>query len=186
MAHYIQQEILELAPLVSLEKLKEHLKIEPEFEYEDNLVMAYQEAAVSYIESYVGYAVQKQEYLVKGESFQDVLSFSLGKITAVNQVQYLDENGDTQTLSEDSYTLKSVDKFENQIKYTVKELPKVQENKPEAVQLTVTLAGKKTPKAIIQAIKLLVGDFYEFRSNRPQKTVVDTVGKLLSTHRKIC
>lgn len=185
MAFYQQQEIPNLAPIVTLERAKEHLKIEPDFDLEDGLIEGYVDASVSYVESYLGYAVQKQQYIVKGESFVDVLTFKQQKVFQVDEIKYKDENGGLQTLSDENYNLKTVDKFENAVIYTATELPKVQENKLDAVQMTVTLGLSKIPKAIIQAVLLLVGEFYEFRSNRPVKSV-DAVTNLLSSYRKPC
>lgn len=168
--------------IVSLETAKQHLKIEAEFIEEDSLIQGYIDAAIAYIATYLGRDVQNQQYVVKGKSFEDVLSFQNQLKITVDSIVYKDESGAEQTLATENYTLTSIDKFENKLEYITEELPKVQANKFDAVALTVTCGFKKLPKAIKQAVLLLVSDFYEFRSDRP-KTPNTTVNNLIAQYR---
>lgn len=186
MAYYVEVEDFVVPKIVELSIAKNHLKIEDDFTEEDVLVQGYVDAAVDWLSSYLGYAVAKQQYLVSAASFNEVLVSSLQKVISIDSVQYKDVNGDLQTFDKDQCKIDVVDKFETKLSFLTDEFPEVQANKQDAVQLTLTVGLKKVKKQINQAILLLVGDFYEFRSNRPSKTSEDTVKNLVSVLRKPC
>ncbi|MCG7502388.1 head-tail connector protein [Tenacibaculum sp. Mcav3-52] len=182
MAYFVEVENQQIPEIVSLAVVKEHLKIEPEFTQEDVLIQSYIGAAISYAEGYTGRIIQNVQYEVYGVSFEDVLNFKQQTKISVDSIQYYDENNVLQTLSATSYQLKKIDKFESIVDYVVDELPIVKEQRSDAVKLVVTCGFKKLPKAIKQAVLLLVSDFYEFRSDRP-KTYSTSVQNLLGPYK---
>jgi uncharacterized phiE125 gp8 family phage protein len=182
MAYYTEVNDLVITDLVTLAVVKDHLKIEQDFVEDDTLINGYMEAALSYVISYLGRDVLNQDYTVKGKSFDDVFAFKRQTIKSVGSVTYIDENDVGQTLSSELYSLESIDKFESKIVYSLSDLPKVKANTSDAVTLTVTCGFKKLPKAIKQAVLLLVGEYYEFRSDRA-KVKNTAVMNLLAPHR---
>lgn len=182
MAFYTELNDLQVTDLVTLKEVKDHLKIEQDFIEDDALLMSYMGAAFSYIVSYIGRDVLDQKYTVKGKSFEDVFAFKRQTIKSVDSVEYVDEDNEQQALSNDLYSVESIDKFESKILFSLSDLPKVQANKSDAVTLTVTCGFKKIPKIIKQSLFLLVGDYYEFRSDR-SKIKNTTVMNMLAPHR---
>ncbi|AUC13825.1 hypothetical protein BTO06_01070 [Tenacibaculum sp. SZ-18] len=182
MAFYTELNDLQVTDLVTLKEVKDHLKIELDYIEDDALIMSYMEAAFSYIISYLGRDVLDQTYTVKGKSFEDVFAFKRQTIKSVDNVEYVNEGNEQQTLSTDLYYLESIDKFESKILFLLSDLPKVKVNKSDAVTLTVTCGFKKIPKAIKQSLFLLVGEYYEFRSDR-SKVKNTAVMHMLAPHR---
>ncbi len=168
-----------------LKRIKQHLKIEEDFTLEDDLLNVYTAAAVDYVEEYLSYLVFPRRCEVTGMSFDDVKGFKNQLITKINSVKYLNENGSVQILQKDKYRLVEIDKFENKIEFIESKLPQVKGDSYDAVMMDLDLGYKEVPKSIIQAVYLLIADFYEYRTNRP-KVGNDAVKNLLSTYRNPC
>ncbi|OCK44376.1 hypothetical protein BA195_06780 [Tenacibaculum soleae] len=172
-------------PIITLAKAKKQCRIEADYTDEDDLLQDYIDASVAIAESKIYCAIQERKYAVTGKSFSDVLQFSKQKITAIDKIEYVDEAGNTQILSDDLYSLDEVDAYENKICFiNESELPTVKKLTPNAVTLTVLVGypAGKIPKDIKAALLMLVTDMYEKRMNfvQEKQTAVDN---LLHKHR---
>ncbi|CAL2095851.1 conserved protein of unknown function [Tenacibaculum sp. 190524A02b] len=182
MTHYLIDENAENT-LISLNQAKKHLKIEEDFSIDDDLILLYLDSCVSYLESFLGYKVLKNNCTIYSSSFLEVEEFSRELVGSILSIRYLSESGEEEIMSNEMYRLVKVDKFENKIEF-LNDLPKVASSH-KAVVVECTVGLEKVPKVFKQAILLMMGDFYEFRSNRMVKSN-DAVSNLLSTHRKPC
>ena len=172
--------------VISLAKMRKQLQLEDDFTEDDTLISDFIEAAINQAENYINSEITQKTFTVTGKSFEDVLAFKKQKIQAVTSITYKDEAGDSQTVTDTNYSLQTVDKFENSIVFNENfELPKVKEYDPAAVTLNVTVgyAANKVPKAIKQAIILLVAFMYEHRvdSVKEKSTAAET---LLQAYRR--
>jgi uncharacterized phiE125 gp8 family phage protein len=181
MAFLIVDDIFESPEVISLSIAKKQLKIEPEDQEDDELILSYIDSAITYAENYTGSVIQKQKFIVKGKDFDDVGGFSKQKIISVDSVEYLDESSQLKLLLEDQYRLESVDKLENKLVFET-DLPKVKPNIYDAVKMKVTCGYEKVPKPIIQALLLIVTDFYQYRSDR-KKDHLTSAHNLLSPYK---
>ena len=154
--------------IISLAKAKKQLQIETDFIEDDDLILDYIEAAISQAENIINSEISEKKYEIQGKSFEDVLGFNRQKITSVDSVVIVDENGDNQTVNADNYSLETVDKYENKIVFKEDyQLPEVQKYNRNAVNLKVTVGYKagKVPKAIQKALLLMITHSYEYRSD---------------------
>ena len=155
MAFLIEQS--HLSPtIVTLSKAKKQMRFDDPTEphLEDELIQVYIDAAIEKAENFINSEIKEKVYKIEGSSFTDALSFSQQKIQKVNSIVYKDENGDTQTIAEENYSLETVDRYETKIVF--KEdyvLPTVQDYTVDAVTIdfTVGYAKGKVPKPIIVA-----------------------------------
>lgn len=152
--------------VVTLAQARKQLQLEDDFTEDDALISTYIEAAISEAERIINSEITEKKFKIQGKSFADVLKFNRQKITAVDNFQYKDSEGNLQTIAADNYAIQNVDKFENKIEFNENyELPKVKEFTPDAVQLSVTVGypANKVPKAIIKNLLLMITDYYEKR-----------------------
>ncbi|TVZ55603.1 putative phiE125 gp8 family phage protein [Lutibacter sp. Hel_I_33_5] len=164
--------------LITKAKAKKQLNIETSFTEDDDLIQDCIDAAIAYAERATNTIITEAKYQITGVDFADVLSFGYQKIKSLDEFTYKDEEGNVQTLSADSYSLNTVDDFENRICYTEGvTLPKVKAFTPDAVSFKVTCGYTKKPKDLIKAIMLLITDFYEVRGTtvKEKNTTADVI-----------
>ena len=171
-----------VAPLiVSLEQVKAHLKVEPDYIEEDTLIQVYIDAAVSYVSNYLCRSVQDERYEVYGDSFESLQCFEKQRLKQIQKVKYKDEFGVYKVLEAAHYVLDGVSDYRASLRYT-KALPVLAKQDQRAVKMIVTCGFETVPKEITQAILLLVGDFYEYRTDRPKKQR-SVVENLICSHK---
>lgn len=154
--------------VLPLELVKKQLQLEADFIEDDALISIYVDAAITEAENYIHSEISEKKFRIDGKSFNDALSFDKQKINTIDSIKYLDAAGVLQTVDPANYTLESVNKHETKIAFVEGfEFPEVQEFKPNAVQVSVTVGYKegKVPKAIVKALLLMVTNSYEFRTD---------------------
>jgi len=183
---FIVETTISSPEVISLAKMRKQLELEADFTEDDDLISDFIDAAINQAENYINSEITEKKFTVTGKSFDDVLAFKKQKIQVVDSITYKDEAGNVQTVIDTNYSLQTVDKFENSIVFNENfELPKVKEYDPAAVALNVTVgyASGKVPKAIKQAVILLVAFMYEHRvdSVKEKSTAAET---LLQAYRR--
>ena len=181
MVMYIEKTEFVAPELLSLQEVKKHLKIEEDFTEEDSLLQIYMEAAVSHLQSHLNRSVQNQQFEVFGCSFSDIQTFQKQTIISIDGIWFKGENGAYQLLNSDLYGLKKTNNYNSCLVYNG-DLPTLQKQGLKSVKILVTCGFKKFPKVLKQALLLLVGDFYEYRTDRPKKSN-NTVANLISTYK---
>lgn len=156
--------------IITLEQAKKQLKMEDLGTFDDDLIQDCIDAAIDEAENYCNTAIRQVKYKVQMASWVNNFEFEKQKVAAIDQITYKDEAGDDQTLPETSYQLLPKDKYASIIQFTdVNSLPKLQDNNSTAVSINITIGYPDSvgvPKAITQAIKLLITDNYEYRGDR--------------------
>lgn len=85
---------------ITLAELKDHLNVT--HTDQDDLIEAYLAAAVSHAEVFTGRAFVNRTLELVLDAFQDQIEIPKPPLVQVNSITYLDSNGDTQVLVEDT------------------------------------------------------------------------------------
>lgn len=153
--------------VVSLARAKKHLRIEPGFTDEDDLIQDYIDAAIVASENFIGGHVLEKDMTIKMNAFDNPLSFEAFPLQSVTSVKYfpIDDSGE-QTLAETAYSLTSASAKVFALRF--KETVPTTAERFDAVTIIVKVGNPagKTPKPIQQAILLQLGDMYERREDR--------------------
>lgn len=165
--------------VVSLPMAKKHLRIEPAFTDEDDLIAAYIDAAVSYCEMFIG-GFLSGTATIKMDDLPLRTKLLLYPVKAITSVSYYPANESTAvTVEPTSYGLMGVDKA-SYFNFNT-DIPKLFE-RPDAVTLEVEVGYETIPKPIVQAVLLMIGDMYERREDRGE--VISTAAdKLLRPYK---
>ena len=163
----------------------------PEDGQDDDLLDGYALAARAHIEQMTGTKLINQTVRFKATEWDDMEALPVAPLSAVASVTYTDTDGQSQTLSTNVYEAR-LDGLEPAIVLKAEQSwPSIRPGSQVIVTGTAGYgaAGSNVPAAILQAIKLIVGDAYlhrESTSDSPAMTapVVATVDALLSNFRK--
>jgi len=168
MATYIFPVTHPAPELITLTEAKKQCKIELSFIEEDDLIAGYILAAISQAENYTGTNINQAKFKLTSNGFQNNYAFKRSPISAIDSVKYFDETDTEQTLDVEKFELRPLDKYQHEIFYeNFSELPNVITNKSNAVTINITCGydADTLPKAIKQAVLLLIGTFYENRQD---------------------
>lgn len=153
---------------IDLSTAKLHLRVDASDE--NTLISAIITAARENAEQYTGLAIVEQTYTLQLEKFpEEELSLNIWPVTAITSIQYIDPDGNTQTLSNSKYALNS---YEGPS--VVQPLEPWPQTKVIYNAVTVTFtAGFTTsspnnfplPQSLVQAMLLMIGNLYENRES---------------------
>lgn len=177
--------------LVTLAQAKKQLRIEADSTDEDELIQACIEASQEACQNYINRAIAEQNFVMHLDVFPDTIGYERNYLNdTIEKIEYY-APGETEltTLDPALYKLKNsniVECFD--IKFggvsSAVEMPAT-DKREDAVVITVKQGFDVStcPKPIIQAIKLRLTAFYEYREDRPQG--FDTASNnLLRAYRK--
>jgi len=168
--------------VLSLETAKKQLKMEDLGTYDDTLITECIEAAIDEAEQYTNINIRERKYTINFTTWQLDFEFFKQYLQSVDTLSYIDPDGPTQVLVVADYLeLFAIDDYAQVIHFTdFDNLPTLKENINSAVTITVTVgyADGEVPKGILQAIKLLVTDNYDFRGDREVKNFTASRRKL--------
>jgi uncharacterized phiE125 gp8 family phage protein len=155
--------------VISLDKIKKHLRIETSYNDEDDLIQSYLEAAIEASENYMGGHIVEKDMVIKLDSFDSPLVFEAFPLQSIASVKYFYKNEDAQkTMDPSLYALTSA----NQKVYNLNFKESLPELKTQFDAVTITLkvgfVNGKVPKTIVQAVLLKIGDLYERREDRSE------------------
>lgn len=174
-------------PIVELAKAKKHLRIDADFNDEDDLIESYTAAAQIVCQNYIERAIISRDFILECDNF-DTIEFAANYDNdAIDKVEYYDESNALVELASTEYKLT---KSETVNCWKLKFLTKpVLFDRDDAVKVTVkqgiATAGNvaSVPKPIVQAILLTLTDFFEKRENR-MESVSTSAQSLLRPYRK--
>ncbi len=176
---------------VSLDEIKDHLNIE--HAEKDVLLQTYISAARGLVEQSCHIVVAETDYVLTLDSFP-ASSIYLGvtPVIAVDSIQYDDEDGNEQTLDSVGYYLDNSQDYawvvlsaDTSWPSTLSAVNAVRVNF-RAGYMTGT-GSDGAPRPLCQAIKLLVGDWFEYRGATADKSVMEfpyAVEALISPYRQ--
>lgn len=158
--------------VMSTATAKKQLKME-DLDHDDAFIDECVEAAIDEAESYCNINIRERKFTVKFTAWQQDFEFKEQYIQSIDSLKYKDENGDEQTLTFSDYAeLLPKDKYAQIVHFKeFDDLPTTKTLINDAVTMTVTVgyATGTVPKGLLQGIKLLVSDNYDFRGERESK-----------------
>ena len=156
------------ANIISTADLKTFLRVD--HSEEDTLIEALRLAAVQYVENYCNVKCGSVSAVMYLDKFPVQWEVPVGPVTAVGSITYNIGSATTTTLSTDNYF---VDLKRKPARISVINVPDVYDHVYNGVQINLTIgyAEASLPEAMIQAIRLLVGHYYEQR----QETIAGTI-----------
>ena len=155
--------------VISIEQAKKQLKMEDLGDFDNDLIQDCIDAAIDEAENYCNIAIRQVKYRVQIKTWTNDFKFMFQKVTAIDQIKYIDVSGNEQILSDTLYQLLMLDKYEAVLHFTNQNnLPLLQADNDTVITIDVTVGYDvdQVPKAITQAIKLLLTDNYEYRGDR--------------------
>lgn len=156
---------------------KLQLRIEESYTAEDDLLDIYIQAATESAESYINGAIQAKTLVLELDSMPTSLVLPTHPVRSITSITYFDTENNTQTLATADYYLKSPGTKESTIIF--EETYNTYQRK-DAVTITLAIGFENAaavPKAINQALLLMISDMYERREDRSQ--VVGTTSENL-------
>ena len=172
---------------VTVAEAKDHLRVTSTDD--DTYIETLITVAREMVETYTRTIWTEQTLIIDYDQFpaEDTIEIGsdIGWVKTLESVRYFDKN-DVDTLYDASnYYFDGKSKPARIIKKTTASYPETS-TRPAAVYIEVTTNPQYTPKAINQAILLLVGHYYENRqevTDRKQYTIPKAVDFLLSPYR---
>jgi uncharacterized phiE125 gp8 family phage protein len=146
---------------VSLALAKQH--VEYEDDDRDDLISGLIEAATDFVELNTGRSILTQTWRFTLDEFSDSIQLPKGPVQSLVAITYFDANGDIQTLPEEIYT------FDNSV-YPSWVVLNSDSQWPElvdavnAVRIDFVVGYTSPPASIVQAILLLVDQWFNNRS----------------------
>lgn len=180
--------ITEPPVVLTLDDAKEHLSVDADDTHDDDKIKAYVAAATAHVDGpagWLGRSLGKQTLELRLCGFSTWINLPYGPVLSVASIKYDDANGTEQTLDPALYFELggSICPAANAAWPAVRPGPE-----SVRVQYDAGYEAGKVPTPIIQAIKLMVGDFYRFTESATMGAVnavpmSATVERLLAPYR---
>lgn len=145
---------------VTLDEAKAQLRVTSTSE--DALIEGYISAAARYIEQNLSLSIAEQVWVLTLDEFADNIELFRGPVISVDEFQYVDEDGVTQDVDADSYTVDTVSRTPWIVLNSDFSWPTTLGG-INMVTITYTAGMASVPTDITQAILLLVGHWYKNR-----------------------
>ena len=156
---------------ITTSDMKDHIKVD--ISDDDDLIDTYTSSARQYVEDIMGRQFISATWTLYYDSFPTVITVPRPPLQSVTSIQYYDTDGVLQTLSSAIYTADTTSQPGRIVEAYSQVWPSTRDI-PNAVIVTVVAGYGATaadvPAKIKQAIKLMVGHWYE---NREQTQIID-------------
>lgn len=173
---------VEQQDVVSLSKVKKHLRVDADFQDEDVIIESYIDAAIAMAENFIGGHIVEKNIKIELDAFDAPFVFEAFPVKQITSVTYYEENvAEIKTLPSSDYKLTS-ETFKRFILRFKNTLPTTQK-RDDAVSITVKVGMDTIPKPIVQAVLLMVADMFERREDRVE-TISTTSAALLRPYKK--
>lgn len=146
---------------VTLAEAKTHCKVDGSDD--DGLLTTLISAARSHVEKHCGIKLVSQTVVLRCSSFCDFIDLPVAPIASVSSITYLDSSGTEQTLSTDVYEAVLTD-LEPHIRLKINQSWPSIRSASDAIRVTVVAGYFAQDPAIIAALKLLLGQWFDNRS----------------------
>ena len=183
--------ITEPPVVLTLDDAKEHLSVDADDTHDDDKIEAFVAAATAHVagvDGWLGRSLGKQTLEARLCGFSTWIKLPYGPVLSVMSIKYDDAEGIEQTLDPSQYSVHG----DMICRAANVSWPAVASG-PESVrvQYEAGYADGKVPTPIIQAIKLMVGDFYRFTESAAagatnKVPMSATVERLLAPFRVWC
>lgn len=145
---------------VTLAEAKTYLRVDGSAD--DTGVQAMIDAAVSFIEDYIGRSIVAQAWRVTIDDFADAIVLRRGPVTSITSVQYYDTAGALQTVSAADYTLDNASDPAFLVRNTDAVWPATMDG-VNAVQINYATGYATIPAAIKHAVLVVLGYWFDNR-----------------------
>jgi uncharacterized phiE125 gp8 family phage protein len=156
--------------VVTLAQAKKQLRLEASFNDEDDLIQSYIDAAVANAENFIGGHIIPGDLVITYDKFESPVIFEAFPLKTITSVKYYADEAE-ETLDSEKYALTK--QSEKVYKLRFKEDTPTTAERFDAVTITVAcgFAGNVIPKPVIQAVKMMVAQMYEYREDSFQNNV---------------
>lgn len=174
--------------VVTLDQAKKQLKLEDLGVFDDALIQDCIDSAIEESEHYTNTSIYKKIYKYERDSWVQDVEFNVQPIISIDKITYKDVDGNDVVLIDtplsDFVELIQVDKYAKKIHFKDWDnIPTLESNQLHAVVIELTTGyatADKLPKSLLQSIKLLLTDNYNYRGDREQKSNTAAQKKLES------
>lgn len=163
-----------VAEPVTLEQAKAHLRVD--HDDDDALIAGLISAAREHCESYTQTVIAERLVTVTFDGFKDRLDLGVWPVKSVEAVQYEFMPSSYMSMSSAGYSL---DAYAKPAVLKTEDAPQTTGN-PNCVVVQIIAGMDNVPKAVTQAMLLLIGHLYE---NRESQSIPDGCETLLQPHR---
>lgn len=150
--------------MITLTRLKEHLKIELDWQDEDEYLQSLLSAAYSQIENDTGRSYLQDQSVLILDHFEPVIELPLVPAVAIASIEYLDTENALVVMPAGDYRLDTRELKAKLYPAHGTSWP-VASDYPESVRITYTVGQTDIPKPIDQAALLLIGHWYANRES---------------------
>ena len=149
----------DLSTVISTADLKTHLRVT--HSDEDSLIEAYRTAAVQFVEAYCNTRVVSGSMYFYASGFASIIELPIGTVIRVTAIEYSTAKGGALTAfpSTEFY----VEKARQPAVIKFISSPSVDTSDPTPVRITADVGHQTPPEALKQAVRFLVGHYYENR-----------------------
>jgi uncharacterized phiE125 gp8 family phage protein len=160
----------DLEPIVTLAMAKKQLRVDADFTEEDDLIVDYSDAAQVACQNFINRSIALQTLTLELDAFEALVTFAQNyENDTIEKVEYYAPGEETLTVLDPAkYQLRKSTVLEcKDIKFL--ELPETDE-RSDAVIISIIQGfdADSIPATIVQAIKLRISAFYDYREDRPQ------------------
>ena len=152
--------------ILTLDQVKTHLRVD--HDNENDLITRLRDAAVEWAQNFTRRQFISATKTLKLDFFPNIIFPSISNLVSVTSIVYVDEDGDSQTLSADTYDV-DISHEPGRIVEAFEELWPTTRSEINAVTVTY-IAGygdsaDDTPDTIKTAVLMLIGNWYENRES---------------------
>lgn len=163
----------DVTELIALNEVKDQLKIDRTDTLEDDLLIHYRDAAIKFAETYTNRNFLQAKYQIQLFEFCEMLPFLKSPVTSIDEITYLDIEGNWQPLPEANYSFLQEDEFQSYVLFNSDEedLPQLKSGYGVRIKINITVGyedAEALPTDDKQAIFLAFTFFYDKREDTVQ------------------
>jgi len=146
--------------VISLATAKAHLRVDTTDE--DTLITSLINTAGEVVEEYTGQYLSSCSFIYYADAFQSVMRVHAGPGVRINEVEYIKDDGTTNTWSSSNY---HVDVKSYPMRVQFDDLPSSVDDSVHAVRIKGDAGFSTVPSALKSAMLLIIGHLYEHRKD---------------------
>lgn len=152
---------------LSLDEVKANLNLFTDFTDDDELLDSMIDAAVDCVENFTRRSLLTQTITLTCDGFPIFFEIERPVLQSVTSIQYVDSDGNTQTLASSGYTVDTASTPGRIVEAYGETWPSTQSviNSVTVIYVAGYTSAANVPNQIKQAIKVLVSDFYKDRES---------------------
>ena len=166
----------ETPAVLNLDQAKKQLKMEDLGTFDDDIIKDCIDAAIAEAQNYINSAIFQQKWRIEFLEFKQSYEPKKQHINSLDKVSYILKDGTVVNFTEsediDAFVkLLPVDRYAKKLHFLNQDsLPDLNETLTNALSIEITCGYvmNTIPRDMLQAIKLLLTDNYNFRSGRPR------------------